>query len=248
MRIFKDFKEALQWCRGLLKDSGYVVENQFWQSIETNRPTIEVLNTSFLVPLDNPIKWDDDIKPNKPWVERHLEERLSGIPYNPPPSHEIWPFAINKNKIHGGGDKFSHTYPERYWPKTLNGGMSGIRYDYGDCGNLIKLLGRDINTRQAYLPVFFPEDTGAASNQRIPCTLGYHFIQRNGYFHIVYYMRSCDYMRHIRDDIWLTVKLGHWILDRLKELYPEGWGGVKLGTFTMHITSLHIFKEDLKFI
>jgi len=55
-------------------------------------------------------------------------------------------------------------------------------------------------------------------------------------------------MRHIRDDIWLTVKLGHWILDRLKELYPEGWGGVKLGTFTMHITSLHIFKEDLKFI
>jgi thymidylate synthase len=143
------------------------------------------------------------------------------------------------------GGVFSHTYPERIWPKRA--GISsiaprpdnnkGIRYDYGDLADMVDLLKREPETRQAYLPIWFPEDTGAPSYQRVPCTLGYHFIRRHGFFHMTYYIRSCDIIRHFRDDIYLALKLYYWIKDvSLPKTIP--------GLFTMHIVSLHCFYNE----
>src|SRR3546814_17811567 len=75
-------------------------------------------------------------------------------------------------------------------------------------------------TRQAYLPVWFPEDTGSASGQRVPCTLGYQFLIRETpagkVLHIIYNMRSCDFMRHLADDIYMTIRLAQWMPDQLQ--------------------------------
>ena len=142
---------------------------------------------------------------------------------------------------------FNHNYMTRYWPKGENGSRyKGIRYEYGDLGDLIDLLAAEPDTRQAYLPIFFPEDTGTRNPTRKPCTLGYHFILRHGYFHITYYMRSCDFYRHWADDCYLTVRLLLWVLDRLREKQPDTWNTVKPGYFIMHITSLHMFTNDLR--
>ena len=154
-----------------------------------------------------------EVRPNLPWAQDHLEERLSGIPLNPPPSNEWWPFAQKSNDRFKKKTQFSHTYPERLWTPKLK----GIRYEYGDMNDVVEMLRKEPYTRQAFLPMWFPEDTGAVHGERVPCTIGYHFIRRDDVMHLTYYIRSCDYLRHLRDDVY----------------------------FNMHIVSLHCFKNEL---
>ena len=142
-------------------------------------------------------------------------------------------------------------YPEAraFAPEVANVSPNrGIRYEYGDLYDLVSMLAKEPDTRQAYLPIFFPEDTGFRNPSRKPCTLGYHFILRHGYFHITYYMRSCDFYRHWADDCYLTVRLHLWILERLRKIDPDTWNGVKVGFYIMHITSLHMFTNDLRLL
>lgn len=182
-----------------------------------------------------------DIQPNLPWAEEHFLERVSGVAYNPPPSHVRWPFAQANNAEHTDGEKFSHTYPERMWPKHVHGAfpgletMRGIRFDYGDLDDVIKLLQKHIHTRQAFLPIWFPEDTGVVHGERVPCTLGYHFLVREDKLNIVYYIRSCDFLRHFADDVYMTCRLAQWVAGDLP---------VEVGSMVMHISSLHVFEGD----
>jgi thymidylate synthase len=66
---------------------------------------------------------------------------------------------------------------------------------------------------------------------------------RHDYLHVVYYIRSCDFTRHWSDDCYLTIRLALWLLDRLRER-DKRWYDVRVGMFTMHITSLHVFIND----
>ena len=267
VNTFPSFNSAVDHFRILLKHRGQEVNTGHWQakdvSNDPDRAFLELLNISFAVPMaanyTNPLKHlQQDVRPNLPWAEDHFQERVSGVPHNPPPSYVDWPhYRSNKDKSLEENEKFSHTYPERFWPRFANEGSTrpngrvvyvphnGIRYAYGDLDSVIDLLGKYPHTRQAYLPIFFPEDTGAEEGQRIPCTLGYHFIMRGDRLHVNYYIRSCDLLRHFRDDIYMAVRLAQHVLERLRELYPD-WKEVELGVFTMHITSLHIFMGDAR--
>jgi thymidylate synthase len=145
---------------------------------------------------------------------------------------------------------------ERYWPKYAGNPfyypgnsesqdatvIQGIRYEYGDLRDVVELLANDPYTRQAYLPVWFPEDTGGGS-KRAPCTIGYHFMMREDKLDINYHIRSCDFIRHFRDDIYLTVRLQLWVLEQCRKLNPQ-WDDVTLGRFDMQIGSLHVFRND----
>jgi hypothetical protein len=189
-----------------------------------------------------------EIRPNLPWADEHFDERVGGQPLNPPPSHVRWPFAQKNNAQFGGHDKFSHTYPERIWPKYAldepNSVLSGIRYEYGDFGDVLDLMEREPFTRQAFLPIWFPEDTGTVHGERVPCTLGYQFIRRGNHMHMTYYIRSCDYIRHFRDDVYMACRKLMWLLDNLKQRDPKRWSDVTPGYFVMHITSLHCFNSE----
>ena len=253
MTTYPSFRQAIKDV-GLSLINAPIVKTETWQAISTeHRPelaTHEDLFVSFKVPLRHRIlkKYVHDIQPDLPWADEHFLERVSGIPYNPPPSEVRWPHATSNDSFKTSGDKFSHTYPERFWPKFANEeptnflslGHQGIRFRYGDLNDLVDLLRRQPFTRQAFLPIFFPEDTGAHHGQRIPCTLGYHFIRRGDHLHIVYYLRSCDYHRHFHNDIYFTVRLLLWVLDQLD------WPHVMPGTYVMHITSLHLFVNDAR--
>jgi hypothetical protein len=59
----------------------------------------------------------------------------------------------------------------------------------------------------------------------------------------VYYIRSCDFHRHFRNDVYMTVRLQHWVLDQLRKR-DRKWEGVTPGSYTMHITSFHLFRND----
>lgn len=194
----------------------------------------------------------EGIEPNLPWAEDHFQERVSGFPLNPPPSNEWWPFAMSGNAIHKDGGQFSHTYPERYWPKMANvEGTTpegrqifvphvGLRYMYGDLDDVINLLVKSPLTRQAYLPVWFPEDTGAVNGQRVPCSMGYHFLQRMGRLDVSYFLRSCDFVRHFADDMYMTARLLQHVVGKLREAGQV----VREGDMIVTISSLHYFNGD----
>lgn len=209
------------------------------------------------------------VAPNLPWADKHFEERVCGYPINPGTEWANWPWGVNAEKALDERGRFNHNYMERYWPahagarvisdgveefkRRFNQGwhrgsepMTGINHAYGDLGGLVRDLAAEPDTRQAYLPVWFPEDTGDAHKGRKPCTLGYHFIMRNGKLDVTYYMRSCDLAHHFRDDVYLTIRLLLWVLDQCRIQNPGQWRDVEPGRFTMHITSLHMFINDYR--
>ena len=249
MKTFYKLSEAIQWAKDRLYNYGYVVQTERWQGIPSPDDMNEVMNVSFQAFIPGTLEeLREEAKPNLPWADDHFEERIGGQPLNPPPSNEWWPFNQKKNEKFKTEEKFSHTYPERLWPKYAgeepNSVMEGVRYEYGDFGDVIDLLQREPFTRQAFLPMWFPEDTGSVHGERVPCTIGYHFMRRGNYLHMVYYIRSCDYLRHFRDDIYMACRKVMWVLDRLKEKDPERWGDVVPGYYAMHITSLHCFNKE----
>jgi thymidylate synthase len=143
---------------------------------------------------------------------------------------------------------------ERFWPKHAGeDGIKqmpnkGIRYIYGDFQDLINLLKREPSTRQAYLPIWFPEDTGALHNGRVPCTIGYWFVKRHGALHVTYHIRACDFIRHFRDDIYLCACLVQYLLSELSYEGNSEWNTVSPGMITMNIGSLHIFSSEVRIL
>lgn len=195
------------------------------------------------------------ISPDLPWAENHFKERVGGKAINPGVEHANWPYHAGQVQLHQNGGKYDHNYMERFWPTDIDtrpnstniwgDGSSrpkvpwaGYRFETGDLGDVVKQLRTDIGTRQAYLPIFFPEDTGATQGQRVPCTLGYHFIVREGRLHVQYNMRSCEIYRHFTNDVYMAVRLAEWVRNQVN---PE----LELGQLTMNIVSFHGFVGDV---
>lgn len=234
------------------------VDSLSWQGKQDEEgkfSTREIQNLVFEIAMPWPLAiLQQTMKPNLPWADEHFAERVGGVPLNPPPSNENWPFKQNGHADHLDKDgQFSHTYPERYWPKIANGGKGlygpernvGIRFLYGDLKDLVKVLIEDPATRQAYLPVWFPEDlTAATGGERVPCTLGYHFMIRRGRIHVTYLIRACDFLRHFRDDVYMTIRLAQWVREQL----DKAGIFIELGNLTMHVMSMHVFEKDMDLV
>lgn len=225
-----------------------------------NTPELRHVQIQFKLP-ELPHDLMNMVNPNLPWAEDHFQERVSGRPLNPPPSHEWWPYQQGGNSNHRNVEgTFSHTYPERFWPKYAGNDLEaaitdlelaaepirGIRYYYGDFHDLMDLLVRNPYTRQAYLPIWFPEDlTAASQRERVPCTLGYHFLASGRELDITYHIRSCDFMRHFRDDVYMAGRLCQWVISYMNDNIEAGDEAWLPGTLIMNIGSLHAFEGDL---
>jgi len=212
---------AIKNLRQELHGYGKTIFTNNWQGIEDPPAFLEILNASFEARMpDNLIDITKQCKPFLPWAEEHFEERVSGLPLNPPPSHERWLKDTDKSMKDG---KFSHTYPERMYKNLFV---------------LVELLKRDPTTRQAYLPIWSHEDgMMALRNERVPCTLGWHWIFRDGMLHCYYPMRSCDAIRHFHNDIYFASRLTLWLIEQANlNAVP--------GNLTFHAVSFHCFEND----
>lgn len=241
------------------------VDTGHWQALKDVPMTQTRELRGLLLKYDIPETIEElqkEVKPNLPWAEDHFRERVCSVPLNPGREYKNWPWYqgnVEAHKGEGEEGEFSHTYMERYWPthaSRLNENqlMEGIRYRYGNLWDVVDLLLREPYTRQAYLPVWFPEDTGAHHGERVPCSLGYHFLLREDKLHCFYSMRSCDFIRYFRDDIYLTSRLVQWVIGHLRSLteFQDGeaakdslWYRVVPGELSMTISSLHIFEGDV---
>lgn len=235
-----------------------------WQSADVSGmdsyATHEISNVIFIVGIPGTVtNLQEFYKPDLPWAENHFQERVGREPVNPAPSYLDWPYhSAGQADLFAPDGKFDHTYPERMWPKQAGGKWDrmsndlwfqepdnvGIRFGYGDLGDVAALLAKDPMTRQAYLPIWFPEDTGAVDGQRVPCTLGYHFIRRGANLDCHYYIRSCDVFRHFTNDAYMAARLCQWIVEQLNGIVGRDDGQVWCGNLIMHISNLHLLKGD----
>jgi hypothetical protein len=254
-----------------LLDEGDSVDTGHWQALKNvpHTRTVELQNVVIEVPIQpTPGSWAAFCRPNLPWAEDHFTERVSGEPTNPGDEYKNWPWFNPEWTAQDSEKKFSHTYQERFWPRWAgydvergrrgpvgykDGSLQGIRYRYGDLNDVLELLRREPYTRQAYLPIWFPEDTGAHHGERVPCTLGYHFMLRDNKLHCFYPMRSVDLVRYLRDDAYMAGRLVQWILNQLDERSrgrdqapgDSEWGIVQPGNLTMFMSSLHVFQDEV---
>ena len=122
-----------------------------------------------------------------------------------------------------------------------SGTFYGYRFPVGDMSDVVTMLVNDPTTRQAYLPIWFPEDTGATAGQRVPCTLGYHFMIRDGRLHMSYFMRSLEIYRHFTNDVYMAVRLAQEVARTVGEELDQA---IDVGQLFMNATSLHGFVGD----
>lgn len=216
---------------------GVKVNRGEWQSLTDDRPQMEVFEV-YDVAIDSGVPqhredWIDACEPNLPWAEDHFQERVGGIALNPGEQYKNWPWYEQGVEEHKPDGKFSHTYMERMWPPAIG----GIRYEYGDLSDLVKLLLERPMTRQAYLPIWFPEDGMASAHLgvRVPCSLGYHFLMRSDGLDCTYYLRSCDFYRYLWDDIYMAGRLLQWVSQRINAV-P--------GILHTKIANLHVFGPE----
>lgn len=163
---------------------------------------------------------------SKPWAKAELRERVGMKPVNPGEAYlerkHLWEEFLNEF------NKFDYTYAERFNHK-------------GNFERLIDLLKMDPDTRQGILPVFSLDDPfNAGGIKRIPCSMYYSFLIRkdaNGesMLHINYHQRSCDFVAHFGNDVWLAFKIMEYVAGRLN---------IKPGYLTHTIDSLHTYKRD----
>jgi hypothetical protein len=271
MSDYRTFDQARKNLTAQFKVYSKKIHTRKWQgqdvSLRPDMVSYELLNETMSVDLfgiDKLDHWRTDIRPNLPWADDHFDERVCGAPLNPGTQWANWPWASSADK-HRKQQIFNHTYMERLWPRLAGLGKPlttvndweeavkfmipddlkpnyGIRGEYGDLRTLVDMIAWEPDTRQAYIPLYFPEDTGL--DGRKPCTLGYQVIMRDNRLHMYYPLRSCDFVRHWADDCYLAVRLLLWIIDECRKVNPRDWDDVTPGKYVMHCTSLHVFAND----
>lgn len=159
---------------------------------------------------------------NAQWALHEMNERVCGS-YNP---GEAWKVNEESRKtwepfLRNG--RFSYSYPER------------LNYQLG---YVVKELMDHPNTRQAVMTMYdvHQDLMNWGGLDRVPCSLTYQFILRNGELTLIYSQRSCDFMRFFASDVYITCGMLAYVCMCI------GAGSTR---FIHSIGSLHAFAVDL---
>ena len=239
-----DIQDVISRLKKSLFQEGVVRPSNEWQGVEAPDKLLEIFNKFVVmaIPYHRHLL-AKETQADLPWAENHFLERVSGKPLNPGNEYKNWPYyrEMDNDKLFRNdreGDKFSHTYMERMWCS----GFRGIGYPYGDFENLINRIIQDPYGRQHYFAIWHPEDQSEGSRRR-PCTIGYWFYIEDQYLHCTYHIRSCDILRHLHNDIYLTGRLMQYIKEELSNFMPY----LTVGDLHMWIGSLHCFESEKNF-
>lgn len=226
MRIYKNLKEAASETKRELKEMGTEVHLESMQDkIIKDDPdyfTNELLGYSFMVTntddmLELPKAFGKESEVE--WAEAEFKERISGKNLNPGNAYKLR--KVWDEFVHDG--KFSYTYSERI----------GVQLE-----NVISCLKTTPASRNALIVLWDAIDTFRIGGKaRVPCSLYYQFLIRNGKLNLIYNIRSNDLMTHWCWDVYLAIKLQEYIAEKL---------GMERGWYMQQIGSLHAYQKDLK--
>ena len=226
MRIYKNLKECASETKRELAEMGTEVHLETMQDKKVkNNPdyyTNELLGYSFMVTntddlleLPKAFKKEDEIE----WAEAEFKERVSESPRNPGSAYKLR--KVWGQFMHNG--QFSYTYGERM---------------LGQIDRVINCLKETPHSRNALIVLWSSIDGWRiGGKQRVPCSMYYQFLIRDGKLNMIYNIRSNDLMQHWCWDIYLAVKLQEYMAEKV---------GIEKGFFMQQVGSLHAYHKDLK--
>lgn len=226
MRIFANLEEAYNEIERELKHNGLKSQSSTVQDKhvedDANYQMKELIGYSYSIKdTSDRDKWLKDRGCSLQWAKADFLERVTNKPGNPGTAYkyrgDIW-----NEFLHDG--TFSYTYGER-----LDGKISSV----------VKLLSENENSRQGVIPIYDSniDDERRGGIMRVPCSMYYHFIARNGKLDVIYNMRSCDFNTHLPYDLWHAAELRDFIASKL---------GLQPGELIHQVSSLHAFYKDNK--
>lgn len=161
------------------------------------------------------------------WMQQEIQDRFAedyrtygSTQWNPGRAWELnrefWSAFL-----HDG--KFSYTYAER-WRPQLPKVIQILRERPDSRHGIIEMWDADVDLKNV------------GGRKRVPCSMSYQFVIREGKLHAHYVMRSCDFHKFFLMDVYMTWRLAEHIAEEV---------GVEMGSLTHFIGSLHAFEEDL---
>ena len=220
MRMFKNCVEAVNEIKREIHEMGILVHPYSMQNKivkdDKNYSTKEVRAYSFAI-IDQQDKNKIVNFQNLTWCRAEFNERISMNFKNPGKAYKL------RDKI---------------WSTFLRAGSFDYTYNERICWQLdeiISELKENPDSRQCIIEVHDRnKDHSRMRKQRIPCSMYYQLLIREGRLDIIYNMRSSDYYNHFKNDIWLAIELRNYIANEVK---------VPRGLFFMFVGSLHMYKN-----
>lgn len=158
---------------------------------------------------------------SKEWCQAEFKERLQ-IGVNPGNAYkireELWePFLVDGH--------FDYTYSER-----IN--------SWGGLDKIINELKVNPDSRQLIMAIWDSSDIQEiGGKKRVPCSIYYQFLLRNGQLDIIYNQRSADAYTHFGNDVWQAWHLMEYVAKQV---------GTKPGYLYHNIGSLHVYNKDIE--
>jgi len=225
MRIYANSYELMSEIMREVWEMGHIVHPASMQnkdvSGDDNFSTKEITNYSYCLTSLNKMDYlfFADAR-SRQWAEEEFMERVSGLYVNPGTAWRI---------------------RKELWEEFLNEkGQFDYAYNYRMAASLeatIKELRRNKDSRQAIINVWDaqidPQNLGGKA--RVPCSIYYQILVRDGRCNIIYNQRSADVVTHFGNDVFLAFKLMEYVAFKI---------GEKPGFLFHNIGSLHAYKKD----
>lgn len=227
MRIFANCYELMSEMGRDVLEMGIRVHPASMQNKnvkgDINFSTLEINNYSYcLQSLDMVDSLFIGDARSKEWCEAEFRERIT-IGVNPGEAYkireELWTKFLNTE------GEFDYTYSER-----LN--------EYAGIVRIITELEDNPDSRQLILSVWNPMDISYIGGiRRVPCSIYYQFLYRNGQLDIIYNQRSADAYTHFGNDVWQAWHLMKYVAEQV---------GIQPGYLYHNIGSLHVYHKDIE--
>lgn len=218
MLSFDNTRDIVPFLKGLLEDTrGFITSSG--NSTGLIRYCNELRGTSFRIE-----EWNDrsdmmqDNGLSTTFAEFDIQDRLSKEPVNPGKAIQFDETGVLSKYIRADGT-LRYTYSERV---------------YNQIPKIVKLLKEKPSTRQAFISIWDPcLDIEVLEIERVPCSIGFQFLIRDGKMDLIYYMRSLEVSKCLGNDIYTSTRF----LEEMAKMVC-----VDVGTVTFSVGSLHVFK------
>lgn len=225
MRVYADCYELMSEIFREVWEMGHIVHPNSMQNKlvkgDDSYATKEITNYSYCLTSLNKARYlfMSDSR-SKEWADAEFLERITYNHINPGEAwklrHNVWKEFINRK------GQFDYSYNERI----------SISLDKV----IVQLLDNN-DSRQAIIAIWDPNEDidGLGGKYRVPCSMYYQFLIRDGQLNIIYNQRSADVVTHFGNDVYLAHKLMSYVADMVF---------VKPGYLFHNIGSLHSYKKD----
>ena len=242
MRIYTNAQEMVEEVKRDLAEMGIVVRPATMQDkyVKGNPDyeTKELQNYSYC--LLN-ARSQDIPGVTQPWADAEFKERVTD-PWERYPDGEPLLESISLPNFINPGEAWK--LREEVWSEYMHDGK--LAYTYNELlwnnDQLTKIMNRlkeDPDSRQLWISLWNPNKDpdflGGVS--RVPCSLGYGLQVRDGKLNLHYVMRSCDFVTHFRNDVYLAIKFLEWVAEKT---------GYPVGDFTHTMFSCHVYNKDIQ--